>query len=256
MNSNPPRSILIPVALAAVVALVAPIGPSLAARSPSDAPDLRFSHLMIHVAAGAPERASLERIGLTISPVVNHDDGQGTTTITVEFDNGFIELAWPDSTVSLRPELAIVPRKWKRQSEWRTSGWSPFGIALLRGPHAPDSLPVPTWRARAEWMPPGSGLEIITPRADTLSPTIYVAGWSDTVPAAYRHHALGVHRVTGVCILAPRNYAPTEAYRFMAGLRAFETGVGETWCAELTLDEGRRHRIADLRPTLPLVLRY
>ena len=51
----------------------------------------------------APERAALERAGLKISPDVNRHDGQGTASISAEFLNAYLELMWPDPTVSVAP---------------------------------------------------------------------------------------------------------------------------------------------------------
>jgi hypothetical protein len=46
-----------------------------------------FDHVWIVVARDAPERAALEKAGLKISPDVNRHDGQGTASITSDFQN-------------------------------------------------------------------------------------------------------------------------------------------------------------------------
>src|SRR5437762_14253030 len=65
------------------------------------APELEFDHVWIVVTRDAPERAALERAGLKISPYVNRHDGQGTASVSAEFFNAYMELMWPDSTVSV-----------------------------------------------------------------------------------------------------------------------------------------------------------
>jgi hypothetical protein len=73
---NPRTLVLISLTVvAATAALVA---------APSD---LQFDHVWIVVSPKAPERAALERAGFQISPDVNRHDGQGTASITVEFEN-------------------------------------------------------------------------------------------------------------------------------------------------------------------------
>ncbi len=47
--------------------------------------ELEFDHVWIVVARDAPERAALEKAGLKISPDVNRHDGQGTASITADF---------------------------------------------------------------------------------------------------------------------------------------------------------------------------
>src|SRR5713101_3911038 len=68
-------------------------------------PQIEFDHVWIMVSPNAPERAALQRAGLQISPDINRHDGQGTASITIEFENAFLELMWPDSTVAVRPGL-------------------------------------------------------------------------------------------------------------------------------------------------------
>jgi len=84
--------------------------------------ELQFDHVWIVVTREAPERAALERAGLKISPDRNRHDGQGTASITTEFLNSYIELMWPDPTVSVAPGLERAVEKFKNRMNWRTSG--------------------------------------------------------------------------------------------------------------------------------------
>jgi hypothetical protein len=66
-------------------------------------PPAEFDHVWIMVSAGAPERAALKKAGFTISPVVNRHEGQGTASVTAEFQNAFLELMWVEPTVPVAP---------------------------------------------------------------------------------------------------------------------------------------------------------
>ena len=66
-------------------------------------PSLELDHVLIMVSPDAPERAALERAGFLISPDVNHHEGQGTSSITADFQNSYLELAWVDPKVSVAP---------------------------------------------------------------------------------------------------------------------------------------------------------
>jgi hypothetical protein len=112
------------------------------------APRLEVDHLMIHVPPGARERRVFERAGFTIAPDLNEHDGQGSASITVEFANGFLELVWRDTGVSVSPGLERVAQRFERMGQWRSSGWSPFAIGLRRAGGAPDSLPFATRSVR------------------------------------------------------------------------------------------------------------
>src|SRR5260370_34829430 len=70
-------------------------------RMTAAAAELEFDHVWIVVSRDAPERAALERAGLKISPDINRNDGQGTASVSAEFLNAYIELMWPDPTVSV-----------------------------------------------------------------------------------------------------------------------------------------------------------
>jgi hypothetical protein len=115
---------------------------------------LEFDHVWIVVTRDAPERLALERAGLKISPDLNRHDGQGTASISAEFQNSYLELMWPDPTVSVAPGAERGVEKFKNRMNWRTSGWCPIGIGLHRdGPAAP--LPFPTWTIARTGCPKG-----------------------------------------------------------------------------------------------------
>ena len=69
-----------------------------------DAAPVAFDHARIVASPGAQERKLLADAGFTIAAQTNHHEGQGTSSITVEFENGYLELIWvDDATVAWRP---------------------------------------------------------------------------------------------------------------------------------------------------------
>jgi hypothetical protein len=83
---------------------------------------IEFDHIWIMVSPNAPERAALQSAGFRISPDINRHDGQGTASITVEFQNAFLELMWPDSKVPVAPDLGRAAEKFRQRMLWRSSG--------------------------------------------------------------------------------------------------------------------------------------
>jgi hypothetical protein len=229
---------------------------------------LEVDHLMIHVAPGAPERAALERAGFTVAPTVNRHDGQGSASVMVELQNGFLELVWRDDSVSVAPGLEAVAHRFQQQSAWKSTGWSPFGIGLRRAPGAPDSLPFPTRTVRADWMRPGAAIELIS-ATDSLGPRLWVvpammAANGDpnseserdrrSDPAVFSH-ANGAQRFTSVKVIAPGSGLTAGTQLIGAtGVVTFERGP--EWILDVTLDGGSQHQTRDLRPTLPVILHY
>jgi hypothetical protein len=227
---------------------------------------LETDHLMLHVAPGAPERSALERAGFTIAPDVNRHEGQGSASITVEFANGFLELAWRDTAVSVTPTLEKVAQRFERMGAWRESGWSPVGVGLRRAPGAPDTLPFPTRAVRSPWMEPGAMLEILSAQDDTLGPRLWVVprsmaadgrGGSDSererlARTATFVHANGAHAITAVRVISPRR-ARSTATALVATHSPVVFADGAAWLLEVTFDGGRRGVTRDLRPALPLL---
>jgi hypothetical protein len=240
-------------------------GTALAAASPP----LQLTHAWIVVKPGAPERTALERAGFRIAPTVNRHDGQGTASISVELLNGFLELMYPDSTVSVAPQSQAGAKKFQMKSAWRETGYSPIGIVFDRTAATPDSFPFPTWRVSADWMDPGTFIEMLTPkempRALALSISSHVhstdesanvALTRDSVRGAMFLHPNGARRLTGMRVIAPSADAlpPAAGYVAKQGLMKFEVGPG--WLLDVTLDEGRQRITKDLRPELPMVIHY
>jgi len=230
---------------------------------------LEVDHLMIHVTPGAPERAALERAGFRFAPDVNHHDGQGSASITVELENAFMELVWRDDSVDVAPVLEKVAERFQRQGQWRTSGWSPFGIGLRRTASAPDSLPFPTRAVRGPWMEPGAKLEIISAADDTLGPRLFVvprsmaaSGRPDSESERRRLsqpetfvHPNGARRISGVKVSCPPR-ARTPATRLASRYSPVAFSSAAQWLLEVTFDGGARGMTRDLRPDLPIVVHF
>jgi glyoxalase-like protein len=225
-------------------------------------PQVEFDHVWIMVSPNAPERAALERAGFQISPDINRHEGQGTASITVEFQNAYLELIWPDATVPVEPGLERAAEKFRQRMLWRTSGWCPIGVGLHRVGKPGDPFPFPTWSWTADWMPKGSVMEMLTPRDDTRSPALFVepAALTDTTGQAARaskfHHPIGVHRITGIRLVSPKTYQPIDALTYLEKQHVVGVERGEQWLLELTFDGGEKKKSKDLRPDLPLVVRY
>src|SRR4029077_3121101 len=233
--------------------------PSVLPSAASSEPQLEFDHVWIVVTRDAPERAALEHAGLKISPDVNRHDGQGTASISAEFINSYLELMWPDPTVSVAQGAERGVEKFKNRMSWRTSGWCPIGIGLHRvGPAAP--LPFPTWTIAPDWMPKGTAIEILTARGDTKSPSFFIE--PDVLAAKAQtnrkidNHPIGVERVTAIQLIRPKEYQPVAAFTYLEKDGIFKSTEGKEWAIEITFDGGRKAQTKDLRPDLPLIIHY
>ena len=229
---------------------------------PPQPPTFEVDHLWIVASPGAPERTAFERAGFLVAPQVNQHEGQGTASVTVELDNGFLELIYVDDAVPVASNLARVKAQFQQRAAWRTSGYSPFGIAVRRLAGAPAAFPFPTWKVTAPWISEGKFIEILTPRETPTALRLFVPAHpsigpdADPVDPATRIHPNKTHRVSAVRVIAPSADALPPAARFLADHGAATFDVGTEWLLDVTLDDGAQHAVRDLRPTLPILVRY
>ena len=235
---SPPRTFIFLMGLLALTAMRMTAAPA----------ELEFDHVWIVVSRDAPERGALDRAGLKISPNVNRHDGQGTASMAAEFLNSYLELMWPDPTVSVAQGAKSGVEKFKNRMNWRTSGWCPIGIGLHRaGPTT--TLPFPTWTIAPDWMPRGTAIEILTPRDDTKSPSFFIEppvlavkqeanrGLPDNDPKrALFQHPIGVERITEIRLVRPKEYQPIAAFTFLEKAAIFKSTEGKEWAIEITFD--------------------
>jgi glyoxalase-like protein len=225
---------------------------------PAAAPPLTLDHVWIVVSPGAPERELFEEAGFRIAPAVNHHDGQGTSSVTIELGSEFLELLYPDDAVPVSPGLEVAAEKFRKKSEWRETGYSPFGVGLRRTARAPAEFPFPVWTVSAAWMPAGASIEMLTPREMKTAVSLFIPPLhpGEEIDPALSLHPNGARRLTGVRLVAPDadGLPPAAGYLADLGVASFE--LGAEWLLEVTLDEGRQRVTRDLRPELPVVLRY
>lgn len=239
------------------------------AAAPREASSLRLSHAWVVVTTGAPQRSVLESAGFRIAPGVNRHDGQGTSSVTIEFLNGFLELIYPDPEVPVSPALQAGAEKFRLKSRWRETGYSPIGVVFDRAPGSKESFPFATWKISADWMEKGTYIEMLTPRETPKAVSLSVSSQAasarsteneklarDPVKGAMFLHPNGARRITGMRVVAPGTEALPAAAKYLSDLGLIKFDVGGDWLLEVTLDDGARRVTKDFRPELPLVIHY
>lgn len=230
-------------------------------------PALELDHVLIYSKTGAPERTVMEKAGLIISPDVNHHDGQGTSSVTVEFANGYLELLYPDPDVSVSSDMKAVAQLFRDRSNWRQTGRSPFGLEFRRTSSTPASFPFPTVKVHSEWMEPGQTLELMTPRdmpkalGLMITPTPVSEAENaklaaDPVKGARFKHPNSARRITSVEVIAPSKDMLPVAAAYVSNAGAARFSTGRRWLMILTLDNGRQGKACDFDPALPLIIHY
>jgi hypothetical protein len=215
-----------------------------------------LDHLFVLAGHGAPEAESLIALGLSEgSPKVHK--GQGTANRRFFFDNAMLELLYVTDGAEARSAPVAPTLLWER-SCWRQTAASPFGLCLRA---TGDDTPLfPTFEYRPPYLPPGVAIPIARGTM-AVEPMLFVAGGArpDALPPERREpldHRLGVREISGIHIVSAGCEQPSDPLRAVQSLGIATFGNGAEHLLEVVFDRGERGQQADLRPDLPLRLRW
>jgi hypothetical protein len=220
---------------------------------------VELDHFFILTDVGAPDEADrLLRFGLTEGPPNRHP-GQGTACRRFVFGNAFLELLWVTNPAEAQSSLVSRTALWERWSR-RSRGASPFGICLRPAQQGAGETPFPAWEYRPPYLPDrlaihmGANSEVVT------EPLLFYITFGRRPGESFGrppNDAAGLRAVTGLRLSGPQREAAS------ASLCALEDhcpwlGVvdGGEYLMEVSFDEEADNQAADLRPHLPLILRW
>lgn len=237
----------------------------LGARAPEEFP-LELDHVFVWVTKGAPEARALENAGLQIQDRTNQHTGQGTASRVFIFENLYLELIWIDDEQAAAKNAARTGIDMMARAGWKTTGASPFGVGLHRLPGSGGTIPFPVTHYWAEWMKPDTIIEFAQTVTNNSEPMYFVVpDYISTGSQAMRDmlkerfktssHRLGVTRLSSLRILTTgKKLTATSELLARSGIMKVERGKAPL--VELTFDGGRQNKSVNLRPLLPVVLKY
>jgi hypothetical protein len=204
-------------------------------------------HVLLWCAVDAPELAALRAHGLDVDSRRRHD-GQGTANACIGFADGYLELLWLDDDAAARDPL-VKPLGLHERARWRETGASPFGLAVR--PAAPGTPPpFAAWDYRPRYVPPGMSIAMACNSGVLGEPLLFQID-RPFAPLPGKH-ALSQRRLQRAT-LTVRDLAPMSLWRDVV-----VPGVVVRDGAEplLELEFADATRTTDLRPALPLLLRW
>jgi hypothetical protein len=213
-----------------------------------------IDHVFVCCAEDAPEAEALLRLGFDEGPPNRHP-GQGTACRRFVFANAYLELLWVEDPDEARSEAVRPTRLWDRWSR-RAGGVCPFGIVLRPAVGAPAdaSPPFPAWRYAPSYMPPGFSIDVAEGTSLAEPEIFYIGLQRGAALARAAQASRAPNTLATVSVAGPQgSLSPPARALEAAGLVSFREAEG--FSMELGLDAGDRGR-ADLRPELPLVLRW
>ena len=217
---------------------------------------MELDHVFILCDEGAPEAGALQRAGVQEGSRNTHR-GQGTACRRFFFADACLELLWVDDEAEAGRDAVKRTRLLDRWA-LRRAGACPFGV-ILRPSVASVEVrpPFPTWRYTPPYLPAGLAIDVAdaTPLAE---PAVFhmaiqrSRGRSGEQPI---DHEPPLRTISRVSIEGPLPSERSAASRALEGTGAFAFSDASAYL--LTLDFSTApEATADLRPELPLVLRW
>ena len=232
------------------------------AKTKAPRPLVELDHVYVVVPDYQDAARRLGEAGITLDTAfVSRHEGGGTASISALFQNAYFEILWVEPTVSVEDTNRSDVEQLVRAAAWSGSGPSPFGIGLRRTPGAPDSLPFSGDREATEWAEPGTFFFSFHTSSDD-EPAVFVVPeymalptWIDQArneDPTLLEHRLGVSQITAVIIGTGSPPAAAEEIQ----LESLQFRASALPVMELVFDGGHKDSTLDLRPGLPLILRY
>jgi hypothetical protein len=215
-----------------------------------------LDHVFVCCAEGAPEAARLTRLGFAEGSSNTHP-GQGTASRRFFFENAYLELFWVTDAREAQAGPAARTRLWSR---WSARGVeaSPFAI-ILRPDGAEDAgPPFASWAYHPSYLPPPLAIHVAegTPLGEPAFFYLGFARGAAQMQPQPRAHDSGVRRMTAVEIGLPGTAPRSAAAQFVEDAGLVQFVQPERHRMTITFDDGHRGEGTDLRPDLPLVLRW
>jgi hypothetical protein len=216
-----------------------------------------LDHVFVCCSAGGVEAAALARLGLTEGTANTHP-GQGTASRRFFFTNAYLELVWVTDADEARGPLAAPTRLWERWSR-RAAGACPFALILRPGDSDETrEPPFAAWAYHPPYLSPDLAIDVAegTPLSEPGLFHLAFARRPDQVAAQVRVHRLPLRALTRVSVILTGSQPLSPAAQAVerAGLVSFSRG--DAPLMTLGFDGGPGTESADLRPDLPLVLRW
>jgi hypothetical protein len=211
---------------------------------------IALDHFFIHARPGAPEADLLVALGL-VEGTPNVHPGQGTANRRFFFLNSMLELIYvrdeSEAAGGAARELKMVERA-------HSAAASPFGL-VFRATSAEEPPPFPGRPYFAEYLPDGAHFHV-GDNADRLEePLCIVMPCNFPAPPRQPDPLPPFTTVTALRVSVPA----TDRSAVLAainGIGPLAIALGEPHLLELEFNGGAAGQARDIRPALPLIIRW
>jgi hypothetical protein len=211
---------------------------------------IALDHFFIHARPGAPEAEILSALGL-VEGTPNVHPGQGTANRRFFFSNSMLELIY------IRDEdeaAGGAARDLKMLERSRSAGASPFGL-VFRPASPAEPVPFAGWPYSADYLPDGTHFHIGENSERLEEPLCIVMPHGFGPPARQPAQRPPFTTVSSIRIGVPVN-GPSAVLAAIDGVGPLSLALGEPHLLELAFNAGAAGQERDIRPTLPLIIRW
>lgn len=218
-------------------------------------PSFELDHISIITRVDAPEAAILENLGLVRDGGITQHEGLGTASTSFFFENAYLELLWAHDGELAQEKFSVVHYDLDARARWQDTLASPFGLMLRRISGRDSSLPFPTEpfsfnNQRVEFIAQNSA----EPAVGFLPNALAYPSFKHTI--TNRYHALGVKAITRVTVNIYDEFQPSPLARWLTENQIAIIQPAAYANLEIEFDDGAQGESLNLRPDLPLVLKY
>lgn len=211
---------------------------------------IEFDHVFVLTECGAPQASSLLALGM-LEGTPNTHAGQGTANRRFYFEDAMLELLYLRDLAEAKNGPGASLRLDERLAG---ESASPIGIVMRAIPGTAAPL-FPGWRYRPDYGDPLQPF-LVGNNSDLLEePLCIIRPGNADSDSRQARSGNPFSRVTELRVCVPVT-DPSPALRAVARMDRISLILGRPHCAELTFQQGEAGQSADLRPALPLVLRW
>jgi len=210
---------------------------------------LWLDHFFILTEPGAAAASAFIEMGFEEGAPNSHP-GQGTANRRFFFANTAVELLYVRDEAE---ELYGPAARFRFSERFRDEAASPFGFVFRASATEDESALYPTWRYQAEYLPPASYM-VVAESPETLAEPCLVI-MPSTMRNGRQQAGMNARSLSSLRLTVPAStFSASLAH--VAALDALHIRSGKEHLLEIEFANGASGTCADLRPQLPLLVRY
>ncbi len=187
----------------------------------------------------------------------NQHIGQGTANRRFLFNGFMLEFIWMSHEEEIRSPPIEPSRLWER-SQWKTSGFSPFGLCVRETPNDPkNSVLQHCFDFQPPYLPNGCSISVCDNLAFPLEPMLFATPFpkSRIQPNFKSQHSNQVCTCSGITLQSQQKPESVDFNR-LVNQQVVNWQHSEELCMDIEFDHHIQCKTLDLRPNLPLVIRF